>query len=230
MKIACFSDTHTRHEEIQLPECDIALFTGDCLNTGKNSKNLKRFIQWFDKQPAKHKVMIAGNHDFLFERQPEVAKYIVSKTDVIYLENSSVEIEGLKIYGTPIQEEFCNWAFNRPSDIRSTYYSRIPEDTDILLTHCPPFGILDKVDDVGLSGDRVGCPILLSNVTRVKPLIHAFGHIHGSFGVERGIDTVFVNGASLNENYYKRSETPYHVLYLKNRIIDIEEGDVGLYE
>jgi len=226
ISIVCFSDTHSLHEEIKLPAAHIALFTGDLMTSGKNKKELIRFLEWYDKQPVQHKVMIAGNHDFYFERHPGYAKHYVDKTDVIYLENSSVELEGLKIYGTPIQPEFCNWAFNKIFPVREDYFSKIPMDTNILMTHCPPEGKLDQVESVFSAGYRVGDDALRMRVDTVKPIIHCFGHIHGDFGIEEVQDTTYVNASCLDEQYRVRSETPYHILYVKDgEVIDVMEGE-----
>ncbi len=218
MKIVCFSDSHGRHDEIELPECDLAVFTGDCMMGGKNSKELSRFVKWFDKQPAKHKVMIAGNHDKLFDHHPKIARDIVAKTDITYLQDSGIEIEGFNIWGTPSQPEFCAWGFNHSPAQMEHWYSLIPMDTDILLTHCPPLDILDKVESVYSAGDRVGSPELRARVDIVKPLMHVFGHIHGDSALEPREYTLFVNATSLNERYEVRSSIPYHIIYLDKNI------------
>lgn len=226
MKIVCFSDSHCRHEEIELPKADLMIFTGDCMGRGTNSKELSRFVKWFDKQPAKHKVMIAGNHDRFFEYYPDIARQIVAQTDVIYLQDSGVEIEGLKLWGTPSQPEFYNWSHNDTPEQMRYRYSLIPIDTDILLTHCPPYGILDKVEDVWSAGIRVGSEQLTERLVDLNLMVHTFGHIHGDFGMYRAYNTYYINASSLNEEYEVRSIKPYHTVWVDKLVgvIGTEEG------
>jgi Icc-related predicted phosphoesterase len=128
-------------------------------------------------------VCIAGNHDWLFERNQKAAIEALGP-GITYLENSGVEIEGLKIWGSPVQPPFMNWAFNVPRgpEIRK-YWDKIPVGTDILITHGPPKGILDQ-SNAALNTEHCGCEELLLALHRVKPPIHVFGHIHGGYGLQ----------------------------------------------
>jgi Icc-related predicted phosphoesterase len=153
LKITFISDTHTymydsRYKELMLPEGDIICFSGDLMTSGHNEGELIHFLKWFSKQPFKCKIFIAGNHDRYLENYPSIANDIISEyknKGVVYLNNSSFEYEGIKFYGTPHQPYFCDWAFNVPDcEKLMNIYQQIPDDTDILLTHCPPFGILDQ--------------------------------------------------------------------------------------
>jgi len=102
------------------------------------------------------------------------------KNATCYLENSGVEIDGVKFWGSPWQPEFFNWAFNLPRGRRlAEIWALIPDDTEVLITHTPPYGILDRVD----SGEHVGCEDLRRALQRVKPKVHVFGHIHEDRGV-----------------------------------------------
>lgn len=200
-RVVVISDTHGAHREMKhkIPGGDILIHCGDCLWTGKFQHELNNFLSWFKNQKAKHLVLIAGNHDWFFQKEPRLAKQVCKDAGVHYLENSYVELEGLKIYGTPIQPFFCDWAFNIRSPLeRSKYFSKIPAGTDILVTHCPPAYILDIP---GGQKGNVGCGVLRQHIQRVRPKLSLFGHIHGSYGqhVEEG--THFVNASTCDETY-----------------------------
>lgn len=198
MKLTFISDTHSLHDNLVIEPGDILIHCGDFTNKG-SLEDTANFACFMAKQNFKHKIVIAGNHDFCFEddRKKDAEQYF-TLNNVIYLNDSGIEIDGLKIWGSPVQPEFLNWAFNRErgDDIRK-HWKLIPGNTDILLTHGPAFGILDRV----LEGENVGCVDLLEKIKQIKPKIHAFGHIHESYGFSEKEGTVFVNACSVNRNY-----------------------------
>jgi len=185
MRIVLISDTHTLHRQIDVPEGDLVIFAGDCSSSGKEIE-VKDFMKWFSGLPHKHKVCIAGNHDFWFDQQhkenpnhtPHDARDIIPD-NVVYLEDESIEIEGYKIWGSPVTPWFYDWAFNMHEDGLKTHWRQIPEDTDIIITHGPAYGHGDKTD----SGVNAGCPYLLKRIEEVRPLLHVFGHIHEGYGI-----------------------------------------------
>lgn len=197
INIACFSDTHGQHNKLNIPHCDILIFAGDAIV--RYDHEIFAFLAWLDKQPAKHKIIVAGNHDCICQNQEKLIKDTCkSYNNIHYLCNTSKEIMGFKIYGTPIQPEFNNWAFNCPSDIRETYYNLIPVDTNILITHCPPKGILDENE----VGDSCGCEKLKKRLNFLPDLrYHIFGHIHHSNDIKKVGNTTFVNCSVLNDKY-----------------------------
>lgn len=202
IKATFISDTHGRHRKLNdnLPGGDIIFHTGDISSTG-SSLEIENFVKWFSELPYTHKVFIAGNHDLGFEHDPVESREIVSEYNVVYLQDEFVEIEGLKIYGSPWQPRFFDWAFNidRNSDLMEETWLKIPEDTDILLTHGPGWGHLDTI--LGTE-NHLGCEVLARHVQhRVKPLIHAFGHIHTGRGYKFYKDTHYINSSFLNEKY-----------------------------
>ncbi|HRJ31311.1 MAG: metallophosphatase domain-containing protein [Cyclobacteriaceae bacterium] len=201
MKIVCISDTHTKHQEVILPKGDLLIHAGDVSWVGSELQ-LIDFFKWFDKQDFKHKIFIAGNHDLMFERNPKQAQSLIPKS-IIYLEESSVTIEGIKIYGTPITPYFFNWAFNRyPGQDIEQHTQKIPNDTDILITHGPPYGILDA----NVKGEHCGCPSLLSKIQEVKPKLLICGHIHEGYGRLQKEESLYINASLLNHRYeYKNS-------------------------
>jgi Icc-related predicted phosphoesterase len=196
MKIVCISDTHTLHKNMKIPDGDLLIHAGDVSSRGK-LEEIIQFNDWLGTLPHRHKVMIAGNHDFYFESNPLHAKSLI--TNAVYLNDSGIEIEGFKIWGSPIQPWFYDWAFNRQrgEDIRK-HWELIPTDTDILITHGPPYGILDET----ARGELVGCTDLLEVVQqRVKPRLHVFGHIHEGYGKTTIGETLFVNPSMVNLQY-----------------------------
>lgn len=197
MRLVFISDSHGQHPDLNLPAGDVLVHAGDLTGRGRKWE-ITDFLRWFGAQPHPHKVMIAGNHDFLAEREPELFQSLVPD-NVHYLENSAVEIEGLKFWGSPITPWFFDWAFNRQrgEDI-ARYWREIPDDTDILITHGPPAGILDQTS----RGERVGCEDLLVRIRQVKPRIHVFGHIHEAYGQHHEGGTHFINASVLNLRYW----------------------------
>lgn len=195
MRIVCLSDTHNLQDHIHVPEGDLLLHAGDFTRRGTEPE-VAPFLDWLAAQPHRHKVLVAGNHDFLFEREPARARALVR--GAVYLEDTGVEIEGLRIWGSPWQPWFHDWAFNlrRGAPLREKW-DRIPPDTDVLVTHGPPFGLFDRTD----TGEDAGCADLLEAVRRVRPRLHLFGHIHEGYGRETRDGTTFVNASICDRAY-----------------------------
>lgn len=197
MKLVLISDTHGTHKTVQVPEGDVLIHAGDLSKRGEEGE-VKEFLEWFSKQPHTYKVFVAGNHDWLFERRS--AEYIKSliPENIIYLNDSGVEINGVYIWGSPIQPTFYNWAFNRDrgEDIKR-HWDLIPEHTDVLITHGPPYGILDKT----IRGEHVGCQDLMNTIHEIQPKLHVFGHIHEGYGIQQSKQTNFVNASILDQKY-----------------------------
>jgi Icc-related predicted phosphoesterase len=200
MNICTISDTHSRHREIEIPECDILIHAGDFTYFSKGGESeILDFLSWLNAQPAKHKVFIAGNHEILWERKEQYFKNKIPD-GIHYLNDSSVTIEGIKIWGSPITPTFYNWAYNRNrgDDIKK-HWDLIPDDIDILVTHGPAFGILDDSID-----GHVGCEELLKKIEKNPPSINIFGHIHLGGKTIRNInnkEVKFYNSALVNGKY-----------------------------
>ncbi len=180
MDIVCISDTHGMHESIELPEGDMIIHAGD-FSTRGGLQEVERFLTWYNSLSYIYKILIAGNHDLLFEDYPLLkAQLLRVYSDIIYLENEEATVEGIKIYGSPVQPRFHDWAFNvdRGTPIKE-FWNRIPENTDILITHGPPYGYGDFIPYHG----NIGCEDLLNTVLYNKPKYHIFGHIHESYGL-----------------------------------------------
>ncbi len=197
MKFVAISDTHSRHYNIKLPKGDVLLHAGDISYKGKRAEIID-FLNWFCRQNFKHKIFIAGNHDFYLEKETpaEIEKMI--PPGITYLIDSGVSINGVYIWGSPYTPWFYNWAFNRHRGAPiSKHWSLIPDNTDVLLTHGPMYGILDSV----INGQHVGCKDLLKRVQEVKPKVHVCGHIHEASGMHKQNGITCINASVLNEAY-----------------------------
>lgn len=199
MKIGCISDTHTYHKNlIDLENIDLLIHSGDIGLRG-TMQEATNFIDWFNSLDVKYKIFIAGNHDFIFEKYPSDFFREKLNSNTFYLNDDGITIEGIHIWGSPIQPWFNNWAFNRQrGDSIKKHWDLIPDSTNILITHGPPFGILDRTT----RGDHVGCEELLESVHKIKPKYHVFGHIHEAYGVSEKEHTTYINASVLNERYH----------------------------
>lgn len=205
MRLVCMSDTHGRHERLSVPEGDVLIHAGDLTGRGK-AHEVEAAVEWLLDHPHPHKVLIAGNHDWLFQREPALARTLVQSLH--YLEDSGCEIEGVKFWGSPWQPWFYNWAFNlrTPEELQAKW-DLIPADTQVLVTHSPPFGILDQVDE-----HLVGCERLLETVLRIRPRVHVFGHIHECHGRFHKDGVLFVNASICDVAY--RARQPIEIIDL----------------
>ncbi|THF69328.1 metallophosphoesterase [Deinococcus sp. Arct2-2] len=202
MKIVCISDTHNLHDTVVVPDGDVLVHAGDYSMQGHVAET-QAFLTWFASQPHRHKVFVAGNHDFIFEKREQQARAMVPP-GVIYLDDEGMTLEGVRFWGSPVTPFFHHWAFNRhPSSIGRSW-DLIPDDTDVLITHGPPSGRLDRL----ASGQTVGCPQLWEALeTRLRPRLHVFGHIHEGYGQVSGGGRTSVN-ASIVDEYYRPANAP----------------------
>jgi Icc-related predicted phosphoesterase len=199
-EIVCISDTHNCNEQIRVPDGDILIHAGDATNHG-TIKEIILFNQWFGQLPHRYKIFVAGNHDWLFETNARLAKSLLNHK-IIYLQDSFIEIENLKIYGSPWQPRFFDWAFNlNRGEEMAEKWKLIPADTDILITHGPPKGILDEVPRLD-SFENAGCEELRKKVEEIKPKLHVFGHIHGGYGSCENFGVRFINAANCDDYYF----------------------------
>lgn len=205
-RITVISDTHTRHGLIpmeDLPGGDILIHAGDIMNSGYNKNDILDFCTWFHSlDQYDTKIFIAGNHDRMFENHPEGVEELTNIfLDIDYLQDADLDVDGVKIYGSPWQPEFYSWAFNLPKNgiEIAGKWEAIPNNTDILITHGPAFGTLDTV--VGRPWDNLGCELLAQRIEVIKPKIHICGHIHSGYGYVFKDGTHFFNAAVLDEQY-----------------------------
>lgn len=211
MKIACISDVHCRHRQIDIPPCDVLVIAGDLTWRGEIHV-LNDFAEWCsglvrDQIVRRAIVAIAGNHDLCFdprwlgtsEAMAETARCILADAGVIYLEDSWAEIDGLVFYGSPWSRRFGKWCFATESDDEERRrWSTMPARVDVLVTHTPPAGILDFN---GTRDERCGSRVLRELVGRAAPKLHVFGHLHPGRGVATNGATTFVNAASMDKDF-----------------------------
>lgn len=197
LKVVFISDTHSLARDLVVPDGDVLVHCGDLAGNGRIDELMQQ-LEWLSRFPHKHKILVAGNHDELFEQWPIIAREETARRGIIYLQDQWITIEGVTFYGTPWQPQFNNWAFNiKEEEKRAQIYAGIPEFTDVLITHCPPLGILDFCQD-----GHVGCNALWWEVMeRVKPSVHAFGHVHEGYGMFVVGSTTFVNASICTGDY-----------------------------
>lgn len=197
MEIICLSDTHGKHRLLKnLPKGDCIIHAGDVSKDGSERSSVD-FMNWFSSLNYQYKIFIAGNHDFYFESESERYLKKMVPPNLIYLNDSGVTIGGINVWGSPVTPRFFDWAFNRDrgKDINK-HWKLIPPNTDVLVSHGPPYGILDIVGE-----DHLGCEDLNKAVKRIKPRLHVFGHIHEQHGQKLKHETNFINASILNDQY-----------------------------
>lgn len=204
-KIWHISDTHTFHRQLNPPDADIVIFSGDCSNPRDkyiSEREIRDFIDWYATLNIPNKIFVAGNHDIAIERNL-VTPEDFFENGILYLENDAVTINGLKIWGSPFTPTFgTGWAFNKDRGKIDNIWSNIPDDTDILVTHGPAKGILDLSYNIDGVLEYCGCKALRRNIFRVKPKLFCFGHVHDNvdcfnagYTKIAGLDTIFSNGS-----------------------------------
>jgi len=201
LRVVAISDSHNHHRRIRVPDGDVLLHTGDVSENG-TLEELEVFLAWFAAQPHRIKCFCPGNHDMLFDQLPVESRWIIPQ-GVTFLHDEALVLDnGLKVWGSGWNTTPGDWAFAvRPGPAIAEKWALIPEDTDILLTHQPAFGILDKTRDAyDRPGVSYGCRDLAAAVDRVRPRLHVFGHIHDSVGREEQEGTTFVNAAILGRS------------------------------
>lgn len=196
-KIVVISDTHGKHNELQLPAGDILLHAGDLTKFGDLTE-IMDFLEWFKTLNFKHKIFIAGNHDFHFEMATKEELGFLIPKGVTYLNDSGATIDGINIWGSPITPRFMDMAFNRSrGETIQKHWDLIPLNTDILITHGPPAGILDRTS----RNEEVGCSDLRDTLANRRIKLHVFGHIHEAYGEVIKNGTCFINASVLNLKY-----------------------------
>uniref|UniRef100_G3MPS1 Calcineurin-like phosphoesterase domain-containing protein n=1 Tax=Amblyomma maculatum TaxID=34609 RepID=G3MPS1_AMBMU len=210
VRFVCISDTHSAIERMRhpIPDGDVLIHAGDFTRKGF-TEEVDAFSTFLGTLPHRHKVVIAGNHELSFDpvtaaRSAGVSNEAVERVkrrlvNCTYLQDAATTVCGVKVYGSPWQPRFHNWAFNlQRGQALLDKWNRIPTDTDVLVTHTPPVGHGDHC----VLNRHVGCVELLSVVQhRVRPRYHVFGHIHEGYGVTTDGETVFVNAAICDVQY-----------------------------
>lgn len=200
MHVVCISDTHCQTPTHGVPDGDLIIHAGDATYRG-TPYEIQQFGEWFGSLPHKHKIFVAGNHDWGFQTNRDSSVGLLP-TGCHYLEDSGIQIEGINFWGSPWQPIFCNWAFNLPRAALHEHWDLVPDGTDVLITHSPPYKHLDLTPDAEHIGDRA----MADMVYRIKPKYHVFGHIHWDYGVQQFQDTTFINASICDERYKPRNK------------------------
>jgi len=202
MKLCCISDTHGQWRRLKIPAADILIHAGDITAYGTVNE-LIDFNLWLGQQPCKYKLVIGGNHDrCLDESQDRMSDIQDCLSNGIYLQNTGCEIQGKKFWGSPFTPTFNDWFFMKHRDQIGQIWALVPTDTDVLITHGPPYGILDRVYYPSGRWESVGDEALREQVIQhLKPRYHLFGHLHDSHGKERIGQTTFINCSVLDDAY-----------------------------
>lgn len=221
MRFVTIADTHNLHHRIDLPAGDVLIHAGDATSRGK-LEEIEAFGKWMRSQPFRHKIFVAGNHDFGFQvKKDEALALLAPDQSLIYLEDEAVILEDgedkIKVWGSPWQPWFFDWAFNLRNHELKEVWSKIPDDTDVLVTHGPPHRILDLTKD----GENVGCEHLRERVLAVKPKVHICGHIHEAYGSAMLGQTQVLNSSICNLRYSAEH---------KPLVFDIIGGQVQMIE
>jgi len=208
-KIVCISDTHCQLTKFKIPDGDLLIHAGDLTYRG-NVEEISKELKELGKIAKNFKygcVFICGNHDWLGERQPNFMKQIAIDEELLYLDHSSIVVEGLNIFGSAYTPVFGNWAFNVDRKKLKKYWDQIPINTDILITHGPPMGIGDGVIKINpMKGEqqieKVGCLELYKKIQKLNQLkLHVFGHIHQSYGITIFNKVNYINASICTESY-----------------------------
>jgi Icc-related predicted phosphoesterase len=189
VRVVCISDTHELHRDLALPDGDLLIHAGD-FTFWNHAAKIQDFNDWLGELPHRHKVVIPGNHDRAFSQDPRFRAMI---TNAVLLINEGVKLCGLNIWGTPVTCDDAAYGHSKREE-RARLYASIPKETHILITHGPPYGILDREPG---SLHKQGCTELRLAVMQLKPRLHVFGHVHAGYGTCHTERTLFVNAALL---------------------------------
>lgn len=224
MKIHHISDTHSYHSLIKIDEsCEMIIHSGDFSNYRdfyKNEPEALDFLRWYSIQKPKYKILIAGNHDAYPATHIKEFKELCVHYNIIYLENESVKIDGISIWGSPVTPNFGNWWFMKDRSKMDKLYSSIPEWIDIVVSHGPPKGILDLSYDKNNNLESCGCRSLRNHIlNRVKPKYCLFGHIHNTKDIINAgtvklsnYETIFNNGSVVTDGKFGKLSSNGNIL------------------
>ena len=229
MKILLVSDTHGKHALLKdLPEANIFIHAGDFMNSGRHIEEVISFNSWLDKVPVPKpfRLICGGNHDVMFDssaRGINIKDVSLAKKNLIngtYLKDQSITLHGIKFWFSPWTPEFLGWGFNATREQLKENWAKIPDDTEFLVTHGPPYGILDQIFKAGDGAvsslnHHLGCEELYKKVKQLKNLkYHIFGHIHGGRGRVKNENggPEFINASFLDERYQPHPGPGYYLL------------------
>ncbi|KAI8367472.1 Metallo-dependent phosphatase-like protein [Radiomyces spectabilis] len=205
-RFVCMSDTHSKIDfQFVIPDGDVFVHAGD-LTRRSSIQEFKETIAWLGALPHRLKIVTGGNHDHILDERfgyIEEKQYVLSRmqqANITYLEHESYllppDLGGYKMFVSPYAPIHLGGAF-MPRNLQP-YWEKIPSDTQVLVTHTPPYGYQDRI----IRGNRhVGCPHLRAKIDQIRPKVSIFGHIHESHGVAFSEHTLFVNASACNARY-----------------------------
>lgn len=217
VRVACFGDTHGKHDQVLVPDADILVFTGDCTdpsNPEPNVEQVRAFNAWLGRLPHEHKFVVAGNHDADGDMALEDLPKLFSSATYLEDESASVEVRGrrISVFGSPWEPQYPGRTHVPAGPQLERAYAKVPDGVDVLATHSPPKGHFDRDP----SGARVGAEELAAVVDRLRPALHCFGHVHTGREKEPTLNgpaklafadaggsratTTFVNGAVVDDD------------------------------
>jgi len=229
MKILHISDTHGYHNLLDIPEgIDMIIHSGDASNYKniyKNEVEFQDFLYWYSRVPIKYKIFVAGNHDVTVERNIFDVKQQMKDQGIIYLENSEVTIEGIKIWGSPHTPTFGDWSFMKARGKLDKVWKHIPMDADIVVVHGPPKGIMDSSFDFKNYIERCGCNALKKRILQVEPKLFLSGHIHNNEDIINAgtlklsnYRTIFSNGSVVTDGKFGSLSSNGNILTINKKI------------
>ncbi|MCH2046026.1 MAG: metallophosphatase domain-containing protein [Saprospiraceae bacterium] len=193
MQFVAISDTHGLHRKLKIPEGDVIIHAGDFC-AFENEELMHDFFDWYQDLDFDTKILIGGNHDFFAAKQSRKFQQLLPK-NITYLNDSGMTIDGINIWGSPVQPDLVGWAFGKRRGLEmKAHWDLIPKDTDLLITHTPPFGILDKSS----SRRALGCEELKKKLDYLDLQVHIFGHIHASYGEQLIGKTKYINASNMD--------------------------------
>ena len=209
LKITVISDTHGEHEKLGSMSGDVLVHCGDMFNmfSGRDDE-VDSMDDWFGRQEFDLILCIGGNHDFELEKRSATSRDIFR--NAVYLEGSSFEYAGVSFHGAPWIPHLIGQAFFRNPAELAQLWAEVPGETDVLITHTPPAGVLD----VSSRGLELGCPYLSDALGTISPKLHCFGHVHASSGIYESPETTHINAALVNSRYQLSRDPVVHHLEL----------------
>ena len=250
MKILHLSDTHGFNDRIHRLDCwihaiideykpDVLIHSGDFMRHAMKYRDLVEFFDWIKWFDVKHKIIVPGNHDMWCKNLEgnDYLRNVVVPRNIDLLINEELVISGVKFWGSPYTPAFENWGFQLYKEDGKDLWATIPDDVNVLVTHGPAHGVLDRIDGNSLlsrtvgPGSRdphLGCPFLRDRIKELNNLkAHCFGHIHGGYGSDESNGYLSLNSAVLTEEYkVKNFPQVFELVHGKAKKIEIDSDKI----
>jgi Icc-related predicted phosphoesterase len=225
MKIWHISDTHMLHEQLVIPDgIDVVVHSGDASNYRDpylNESQLIRFLEWFAKLSIPCKIFVPGNHDTSME-MGLVTKDFAKSLGIEVLINEELVINEVRFWGSPYTPTYGDWAYMKSRQKINRVWDFIPDDVDVLITHGPPYGVLDSTYGYNNKPELAGCSALMKRVVKINPKLMLFGHIHSVDDIRNSgtrtlsnLQTVFSNGSCCDDGKMNAITSGGNILFVK---------------